>query len=79
MIFYWTRLTIVATWMTGIAVLAMLVPFKPLPTEHIRMAAFAFALLGPVLGFAYHAIMMTAARKAKDETKRLKRLIRQPD
>ncbi|MGH8609997.1 MAG: hypothetical protein ACREX9_22085 [Gammaproteobacteria bacterium] len=79
MIVYWTRLTVVATWMTGIAVLAMLVPFKPLPTERIRLAAFAFALLGPVLAIVYRAIVIAAARKAKDETKRLKSLIRQPD
>ena len=79
MIFYWTRLTLVATCLTGIAVPTMLVPFKTLPTECIRPAAFAFALLGPVVAIAYRAVAMALARKAKDETKKLKPLIRQPD
>lgn len=79
MIFYWTRLTLVATWMTGIAVLAMLVPFKPLPTERVRLAAFVLALLGPVFGFGYCVIAVAVARNARDVEKRLKRLMRRID
>lgn len=79
MIFYWTRFTLVATWMTGIAVLAMLAPFSPLPTKWIRIAAFVLALLGPVGGIAYCAIVTAAARNTKDETKKLNRLMRKID
>jgi hypothetical protein len=79
MIFYWTRLTLVATWTTGIAVLAMLVPFKPLPTERIRFAAFVLALLGAVLGIAYSALVTAVARNARDDEKRLNQLMRHID
>jgi MFS family permease len=79
MIFYWQRLTLVATVMTGSAVLIMLFPIQPLSTERLHLATFVFALLGLGLGLAYDQGMMALARKAKDEPKRLKRLIRQPD
>ncbi|HSB11012.1 MAG TPA: hypothetical protein VLM38_16105, partial [Blastocatellia bacterium] len=79
MIFYWTRLTIVATWLTGISVLAMLVPYKPLAAKQIRLAAFALALLGAILGIAYCTIVIAVAERATDETKRLKPLMRQFD
>ena len=79
MIFYWTRLTLVATWLTGIAALLMLVPFKPLPMDSIRSASFVCALVGPAVAVAYRAIAIRLARKTKDESKRLKPLFRQPD
>jgi hypothetical protein len=79
MIFYWTKLTLVATWMTGVAVIAMLVPFKPVPTESVRAAAFVLVLLGPVLAVAYRAIVIAVARKSKDQTKKLNRLMRRID
>jgi hypothetical protein len=79
MIFYWTRLTLIGTWMTGIGALTMLVPFKPLPTESIRQVAFALAVLGLVVGIGYRTVALTFARNSKDPRKRLKRLIRQPD
>jgi hypothetical protein len=79
MIFYWTRFTLVATGMTGLAVLAMLVPFEPVAPERIRLITFVLALVGPVLGIAYCAMVTEAAKKAKDDTKRLNQLMRPID
>lgn len=79
MIFYWTKLTLVATWMTGLAVASLLVPVKAPSTDVFRWSAFIFALLGPVLGFAYRTIVTARAMKAKDPSKRLNPLMRRID
>lgn len=79
MIFYWTRLTLVATWMTGFAVLAMLVPFKPTSTERIHLLTFVLALLGAVVGKTYSVVVRAAAFNAKDDTRRLNKLMRRID
>lgn len=79
MIFYWTRLTLVATWLTGIAALLMLAPFKPLPIESIRLGAFISALIGPLVAFGYRFVVICRRRNATNVIQRLNPLIRTPD
>lgn len=79
MIFYWTKLTLVATWMTGLAVIVMLLPYERLPTDRIRWPAFIFILFGPAIGFAYRTIVIANAFKAKDQSERLRPLMRRCD
>ncbi len=82
MIFYWAKLTIVATWMTGIGVIAMLIPINPpctMSMNSLRICAFILTVLGPVLAFVYQWIVIVIAKNSKDDTKKLKQLMRRID
>jgi len=53
MIFFWQRLSIVATWITSAGVMAMLVPLRPQNAEAVRSWTFGCAALGIAVALAY--------------------------
>lgn len=63
MIFYWQRLTIVATAFTVVAVIAMLLPFGMQEANEARQWSFASAGLGLLLAAVYCLWIRKAVRK----------------
>jgi hypothetical protein len=53
MVFFWQHLTIVATFVTATAVMAMLIPWWQLDAEMIRGWTFWCSVLGVTLAFGY--------------------------
>jgi hypothetical protein len=73
MVFFWQRLTLVATLITATAVMAMLVPVWVRPPETVRGWTFGCAVLG--VGFAFGYIRWLNVQA----TKRFNRLVRPVD
>jgi hypothetical protein len=63
MIFFWQRLSIVATWVTAAGVLAMLVPLRPQTTETVRCWTFGLAVLGIAIALGYVRWLHAKAKK----------------
>jgi hypothetical protein len=63
MIFYWVHLTVTATVITGVAVLAMLFPWWTIRSDDARLWSFGCAVVGVVIAREYRCWLERRAAK----------------